>query len=81
MNKLVQTETVYADIRVYFQRTTFESPEGSYTEITPTAVNPLDTKLTGSEQDYIPEMIMESTYRSDYLNALLNALAGKGTNL
>jgi hypothetical protein len=81
MNKLVSTETVYADIRVYFQRTIFESPEGSYTELTPMTVNPLTTTLTGSEQDYVPELIMESNHRNDYLNALLNALAGKGTNL
>lgn len=80
MNKPTRHETVYADIRVFFTRTTYSDTVGEYTDLDITAVNPLNSNLTASERDYVVEMIMEGD-RSANLNALLDALAGKGTNL
>jgi hypothetical protein len=81
MNKIVKTELVYADIRCVFERTMHETTEGSYTDIALVAVNATDNGLTVSEQDYVPEMLMESVRRDEFLNALINGTAGVSTSL
>lgn len=75
------TEIIRTTIAVDMVRQYFIDGTDTWTEIGFTKIHAVGTDLTADERSYFVEQVYESTERETVINALLDAAAGRTTNL